>query len=111
MRFSADVLDDGLDDDVAVGEVFHVGGALQARLGFGFLLGGDAAFGRTALDQAGQRFFDAGKTFVEEFLFLLEHHHVAARGGRDLRDARAHQSTTQNSNFLDFHVCVFPLIV
>ena len=58
-----------------------------------------------ALHQAGQRLFDAGETFVEKFLLLLQHHDVAARGRRDLRDARAHQPTTQYSNFLNVHVC------
>ena len=84
--------------------------ALQARLRFGLLLGGDAALVRAAFDHAGERLLDAGKTFVEKFLFLFEHHDVATCGGRDLRDARAHQPTTQYSNFFDFHVCVFSFI-
>ena len=57
-----------------------------------FCSGGDAALGRAALDHAGERLLDAGKTFVEELLLLFEHDHVAARGSRDLRDARAHQA-------------------
>ncbi len=89
-----DVFDDGLDDDVAVGEVLHAGGALQARLRFGLLLSGDAALGGAALDHAGERFLDAGKTFVEKLLLLFEHDDVATRGSRNLRDARAHQATT-----------------
>ena len=63
----------------------------------------DAALFDAALDQARQRLLDAGKTFVEKFLLLLENHDVEARRGRDLRDARAHQSTTEYANFLDFH--------
>ena len=81
--------------------------ALQARLRFGLLLGGEAALRRAALHQPRQRLLDAGETFVEKFLLLLEHHHVEARGGRDLRDARAHQPTTEYANFLDFHDCAF----
>ncbi len=60
-------------------------------------------FCRAALDQTSQRLLDSGKTFVEKLLLLLEHSHVKARHGRDLRDARAHQPTTQYANFLDFH--------
>ena len=100
------VLDDGLDDDVAVGEVLHVGGALEPRLRGGLLLGGDAALFDAALDETRQRLLDAGKAFVEKLLFLLEHDDVAARGGRDLRDAGAHQSTTEYANFFDFHECL-----
>ena len=72
------------------------------------LLGGEAALGRAALHQARQRLLDSGKTLVEKLLLLLQHHHVEARRGRDLRDARAHQPTTQYSNLLDFHVCICP---
>ncbi len=97
------VLDDGLDDDVAVGKVLHVGGALEPRLRGRLLLGGDAALFRAALDQPRERLLDAGKTLVEKLLFLLEHDHVATRCGRDLRDARAHQTTTEYANFFDIH--------
>ena len=81
-------------DDVAVGEVLHVERALQMRLRLGLLLGGQTALGRAALHHARQRFLDAGESLVEEFLFLFEHDHVETRGGRNLRDARAHQTTT-----------------
>ena len=67
------------------------------------LFGGDAALLDAALDHARQRLLDAGETFVEKFLLLLEHDDVATRGGRDLRDARAHQPTTEYANLLDFH--------
>ena len=68
-----------------------------------FLFGGDAALFRAALDQTRQRLLDAGKALVEKLLLLLEHDDVETRGGRHLRDARAHQTTTQNANFFDFH--------
>ena len=73
-----------------------------------FCSGGQAALGRAALDQARQRLLDSRETLVEKFLLLLQHRHVETRGGRDLRDARAHQSTTQYANFLDVHNFAFP---
>ena len=67
------------------------------------LFGGDAALFDAALDQSRQRLLDAGETLVEELLLLLEHDDVATRGGCDLRDARAHEPTTQYADFFDIH--------
>ncbi len=60
-------------------------------------------FERAFFGKLGQRFFDAGETLVEEFLLDLENGNVESGGGRDLSDARAHQATTENSNFLYLH--------
>jgi hypothetical protein len=81
----------------------------QMRLRLGLLLGSQTALGRTALHHTRERLLDAGESLVEEFLFLFEHHHIETRGRRNLRDARAHQTTTQYSDFLYIHVCDFPL--
>ena len=51
----------------------------------------------------GQRLLDAGETLVEILLLDFENGDVESGRGRDLRDARAHQSATENANFLDFH--------
>ena len=58
---------------------------------------------RAFLGEFRQRLLDAGKTFVEILLLDFEHSDVESGRGRDLRDARAHQSATENANFLDFH--------
>ena len=98
-----DVFDDGLDDDVAVGQFGDAGAAFQPRLRCRFLVGGQATLFDAALDQARQRLLDAGKAFVEKLLLLLKHDDVESCRGRYLRDARAHQTTTEYANFFDFH--------
>ena len=92
------VFDHGLDDDVAVGQVLHVRRALEPGTNGlrGFLE-------RTFLGEFGQRLLDAGKTFVEILLLDLEDGDIESGCGRDLRDPRAHQSATENTNFVDFH--------
>src|SRR5271165_3488665 len=97
------VLDDGLDDDVAVGEVVHAGGAFQPRLRRRSLFCGDAAFVNAAFHQPRKRLLDAGETLIDEFLFLLQHDDIESRRGCNLRDAGAHQTTTEYANFFDFH--------
>ena len=58
---------------------------------------------RALLGEFRQRLLDAGKTLVEILLLHLEHGDVESSRGRNLRDARAHQPTTENADFLDFH--------
>ena len=98
-----DILDDGFDHDVAVSQVLLVGRALEPRADGVFLLGRDATLLRRPLGKLGQRLFNPGKALVEKLLLNFEHGHVEPSRRGDLSDSRAHQATTENANFLNFH--------
>ena len=81
------VLDDGFDNKVTLGQVFFASGALQA--------GADRC--RCFLDgpffrQLGQRLLDAGKTFIKERLLSLKDNCFQSGRRADLRDAGTHQT-------------------
>src|SRR5207248_10852515 len=59
------------------------------------------------LRQFCQRLLNPGKTLVEKFLFDFEDGNVESGRSRNLGDARAHQTATENADFLDIHT--FPL--
>ena len=82
-----EILDDGLDDDVAIGEIPFVGGPFQAGPN-----GLGSFFDRTFLGKFGERFFDPGESFVEKLLFDFEHGDMKPGGCRDLCDAGAHEA-------------------
>src|SRR6185312_14576712 len=94
------VLDDGFDDDVAVGKILALGRAFEPGERVGFLLLGDAALVWWALGKLAQRLLNTGKALVEILLFDFEDGGVESGHGTDLRDARAHQPTTKYANFL-----------
>src|SRR5207248_6978135 len=53
------------------------------------------------LRQFCQRLLNPGKTLVEKFLFDFEDGNVESGRSRNLGDARAHQTATENADFLD----------
>src|SRR5207248_849292 len=93
-----DVLNYGLNDDVAISQILLAGRALKAA----------ADHLRTFLERAllgklGQRFLNPRKSSIEIFLLNFEHSDIETSRGRNLRDARTHEATAQHANFLDFH--------
>ena len=93
-----DVLNYGLNDDVAISQILLAGRALKAA----------ADHLRTFLERAllgklGQRFLNPRKSFIEIFLLNFEHSDIETSRGRNLRDTRTHEATAQHANFLDFH--------
>ena len=97
------ILDDGLDDDVAIGKIGFVRSPLQPRADRVFLLRRDAALLDWSLGKLRQRFLDPGKSFVEIFLLDFEDSHVESGRSANLCDSGTHQTTTEYANFFDFH--------
>src|SRR5206468_6342299 len=95
-------LDDGFNDDVAIGKVGSLGRALETGAN-----GFRRFFQRALLRQLRQRLLNSSKAFIEKFLFDFEDSDTEPRSSRDLGDARAHQAATENADFLDIHT--FPL--
>ena len=71
--------------------------------GLVFLFGSDAALFRRPLGKLRQRLLDSSKAFIEIFLVDFEHCDVKSSHRCHLRNARAHQPTTQNAHFFYFH--------
>src|SRR5262249_28770700 len=92
------VLDDGFDDDVAIGECLRLGHALEPRADLLRRL-----FQRALLGKLGQRFLDPGKALIEKRLLLLQHGHVITGGRADLGDARSHQPAAKHAYFFNNH--------
>ena len=105
LLFLFHVLDDRLDDDIAIGQVRTVRSALQSSASPVLLLGGNTTLIDRALRKLHQRFLNPGKPFVEIFLFDLEYRDVKSSHSANLRNAGSHQSTTQNTDFLNLHNC------
>src|SRR6185312_11035809 len=97
------VLDDGFNNDVAIGKVALTGRPLDAgpRL-FGFFRR-DARLVRL-LCEFRERFLNPGKALIQKLLFLLQHGYVITRGRADLGNARAHQPTTEYAYFFNLHI-------
>jgi len=94
-----EVLDDGLDYVVAVGEVVNRRGGRQARLDLGLRLGCELALFHElaeALVDCLQRAVDRGRRGVVQL-------HREARLREDLRDAVAHRAGADDPNRLDVH--------
>ena len=92
------VFDDGLNDDVAISQIFFFCGAFQPGAnGLGRL------FERAFFCEFGQRFLNARESFVEKFLLHFEYGNIESGSGRDLSDSGAHQAAAQNANFLNVH--------
>ena len=110
-----EVLDDGLDHEVAVGEVLlgsraADAGARRRRLGLGLFLGRLAVLDGL-LGELREALVDAAETAVQELLLGLEHDHRAAALGRDLHDAVAHQAAAHHAHFLNRHEVLCPFRV
>src|SRR5947209_20441652 len=93
------VLDDGFDDNVTVSKRLSAGRSLEPTTDCLHRLLQVAFFGKL-----GQRLLDSSKAFIEKRLLLFKHGNVITGGGADLRDAGTHQTTTQNTDFLDRHI-------
>src|SRR6185437_3098449 len=92
------VLDHGFNNQIAIGQVFPPRGALQPGTNSLRRILERALFG-----QLGQRFFNSGKALVQILLLHFQHGDVESRGRAYLRDPRAHQPATQNTDFSDLH--------
>src|SRR5208282_2075716 len=88
------VLDDGLNHNVAIGQVSLVSTPLKPGKSFGLLLRSDSAFLGTALGKLTQRLLNPGKPLVEILLFDFEHGSFKPSSGADLRNTRPHQPAT-----------------
>ena len=97
------ILDDGLNHNVAIGQVRLVGRAFEPRADRIFLLRRNPALLHRPLGKLRQRFLNPGKPFVEKLLLNLKHSHIKPSRSANLRNARPHQSTAKNTNLLDFH--------
>src|SRR6185437_128359 len=92
------VLDHGFNNQIAIGQVFPPRGALQPGTNSLRRILERALFG-----QLGHRFFNSGKALVQILLLHFQHGDVESRGRGYLRDPRAHQPATQNTDFSDLH--------
>src|ERR1700719_1341048 len=93
------LLDDGLDDYIAILQIVERSGAFKAAANFIFLRVSDGVF----LDEAGEIFLDALPFFVDDLRADLTHDSREAGLRRDLRDSGAHQATPDDANFLNRH--------
>src|SRR6266850_1513875 len=95
-----DLLDDRLDDQVAILEVGERGRAAKPsarRL--------RVVFGRSAaLDETSERSVDALEALVDERLVDLAHERIEARLRADLRDARTHLTEADDADALNSHL-------
>ena len=100
------VLDDGLHDELTVGEVAEVGGEAQPPSGLLPLALGDLAAAHAAVERPQ----DAGAAGRREFAGLLEHQHVDMRAGAHLGDTCAHDAGADHADALNLfagHVSSF----
>src|SRR6267142_6007538 len=93
------LLDDGLDDDVAIFQIVQRSSALQASANFTFL----GFCNRVFLDEASEIFLDALQPFVHNIRADFAHNGGEASLRANLRDSRAHQATPYDANFLNRH--------
>ena len=105
--FRGNALDDGFDDDVAIGQAFLPSRALQPRANLIFLLRRDPALLRRPLGKFAQRLLDSGKSLIQKLLLNFEDGRVESGHRRNLGDARSHKPATENADFFDFHRSVF----
>src|SRR4029077_7072850 len=113
-----DLLDDGLNNNVAIGQVRLVGRAFEPRADRVLLLRGDPALLRRSLRNLCQRFLDPGKALVQKLLFPFEHRDRKSSRSANLRNAGPHQPATEYTNLLDVHsvsldvsACNLPVIL
>jgi hypothetical protein len=99
LALEVEVLDDGLDDEVAVGEVFEFGRAAHAAANLPLLLGGDGPL----LGELRQRLLYPGEAALAQLArdFADDDFHPGRRAG--LRDARAHQAAAEHAHFPYLH--------
>ena len=77
--------------------------ALEPPANVGLLLDGDPALLNRTFRELCQRFIDPGEALVQKLLLNLEHRDLKSSHSANLRYARSHQPTTENSNLLNFH--------
>jgi hypothetical protein len=94
-----DVLDDGLDDQVARRHRHELGDAREVAERFVARLGRHLPL----LDAAVQKLPNPAEPLVEGALIHLADDRLEARRGRHLRDPGAHQAASQHADCSDFH--------
>jgi len=99
LDLEVEVLGDGLDHEVAVGEVRVVERAMDAAA----RLVGGRLLELALLDRARQLLLDLAEPLVERALVGLAHDDVVAGLGRDLGDSVAHQPAADDAHLLDVH--------
>jgi hypothetical protein len=99
-----DVLDDRLDNQVAVLQVLEPGRSSQVPENFVLFLDGDLAL----LDTAGQELLDATHPFLQEPVLDFTDDRLVARRRAHLRDSRTHQPATQHAYRFDRHIAPDP---
>ena len=94
-----EILDDGLDDEIAVAEVGHVERAPDAPAIFGGLIFCDLALAGEHLPCA----VDACHALVEQVLVDLGQHNIITGLGGALGNAAAHQAAADDAYLLNRH--------
>src|SRR5208337_4918039 len=95
----ADVFDHRFDHNVAIGKILYAGRALDTRADRLRRFLDRSFFGKLR-----QRLLDPGKAFVEKLLLNFKHSDVESGGRAHLRNAGTHETTTQNTDFLNPHL-------
>src|SRR5581483_4576314 len=93
------ILDDRLDHDIAIGEIFEIRRPLEAAHA-GIHVG---LLHLSLLDELAEGFLDAGDSLVEKLLFDLAHDRLVSGLRGDLSDSRAHEAAAENAHFPDCH--------
>lgn len=94
-----EVLDDRLDDQIAVGKIVQIRCAGQPPQSLLFLVCRQLALADGFVEGAP----DAIETLGEELVIHLSGDRFVARLGADLGDSRTHQTTTDNTDLFDLH--------
>src|ERR1700722_3653922 len=97
--FGRELLNDRINNKVAIFQVFEVGGATQTAANLIPVLGGKRAF----IDQALQILVDGLQSFFQHRRVYFAHRDLATGSRGNLRDSRTHQAAPNHSYFFDRH--------
>src|SRR5271156_5134101 len=97
------ILDDGLNNNVAISQVRLVSSPLKPRPDRILLGRRNPTLLHRPLGKLSQRLLNPRKPLIQKPLLHFEHSHIKSRHSANLRNPRSHQPTTKNANFLNFH--------
>src|SRR5262245_311739 len=100
LRLLVHVLDDRLDDEIAIVQVVEPRRACEIPERPVPLLGGDLAL----LDAPGEELLDPAHPLLEESVLDLANDRLVARRRADLRDSRPHQAAAQHADCSYRHI-------
>jgi hypothetical protein len=99
LLFGLDVLDNRFDHEIAVLQVGVAGRPFQISKRPVAIGGGHFALRHAVAE----KLVDAAETLLQKLVVHFEHEGLEARGGGNLRDARAHQAATENADCFNRH--------